>query len=172
MLNTADMAVKKEKPRDRDRGARIRFVRENVLGLDSQEDFAKLIGEGTRGMVGNWELGGGIKPENLQRIADLDPSITVDWLLRGVGPAPAAKSKPPEIVVLNRVPVRRVVYLGRWLDHLKMTPEELAAKLGQPISLIEGFVDGNPIPNEDWVYQIEKRLGLKENALYGRPLPN
>jgi transcriptional regulator with XRE-family HTH domain len=46
-------------------------------------DLAKRLGV-TRGAVGNWELGKGIKRQNLQRIADI-ARISFDWLATGRG---------------------------------------------------------------------------------------
>jgi DNA-binding transcriptional regulator YiaG len=44
-------------------GKRIKLLRESVPGR-TQADFARLLGV-SRGAVGNWELGQGIKRENL-----------------------------------------------------------------------------------------------------------
>lgn len=69
-------------------GKRIRYLRKEVLGMDSQEEFAKAIDPTlTRGAVGNWELGKGIKRENLKKIADLY-EISFDWLSNGTGDPP------------------------------------------------------------------------------------
>ncbi len=63
-------------------GQRIKYVREEILGIE-QDDLAKALGV-TRGAVGNWELGGGAKFSNLQKLANLS-KISIDWIARGVG---------------------------------------------------------------------------------------
>src|SRR5690554_4830376 len=71
---------------DEDIGARIRALRTEVLDIN-QTEFARQIGGVTRGAVGNWELGKGIKRENLQKIADRY-GISFDWLATNRGPDP------------------------------------------------------------------------------------
>lgn len=74
-----------EKPDDNAAiGRRIKELREDNMGL-SQENFAKHLGV-TRGAVGNWELGKGIKRENLQRIA-LTFDQPLEWIMTGRGSA-------------------------------------------------------------------------------------
>jgi phage repressor protein C with HTH and peptisase S24 domain len=70
----------------RERGDRIRYVRRSVLQIRDQAGFAKLLGI-TRGAVGNWELGHGIKTENLRLIAS-KTGVSLDWLESGRGPRP------------------------------------------------------------------------------------
>lgn len=72
---------------------RIRFVRRRA-GL-SQQKFANALGEVegikvTRGAVGNWELGKGIKRANLTAIANKFGylGVTLDWLELNRGLAP------------------------------------------------------------------------------------
>lgn len=65
-------------------GKRIRQLRE-AHDL-SQEAFAEKLGV-KRGAVGNWELGKGIKRQNLERISDRFEA-PFEWLSRGVGAAP------------------------------------------------------------------------------------
>lgn len=83
---------------------RIRFLRTQLLRIERQEDFANRVGV-TRGAVGNWELGKGIRRASLARIAE-EFQISLSWLALGVG-APrigpslevrAAKELPPEEV--------------------------------------------------------------------------
>lgn len=71
-------------------GKRIKQLRHDNMGL-SQEAFASLLGV-TRGAVGNWELGKGIKFENLQKIA-LILGQPVEWLATGRG-SPAGDVRP------------------------------------------------------------------------------
>jgi phage repressor protein C with HTH and peptisase S24 domain len=68
-------------------GKRIRFVREEVLGLRSQEEFADFIGNVTRGAVGNWEQGKGIKMDNL-RLISTKAGVSFDWLANATGDPP------------------------------------------------------------------------------------
>lgn len=64
-------------------GDRIRELR-GILELDSQQKFADMLGDVTRGAVGNWEQGQGIKLENLQRIA-MVTECSLEWLATGRG---------------------------------------------------------------------------------------
>jgi transcriptional regulator with XRE-family HTH domain len=64
----------------------------DITGLD----LAKRLGV-TRGAVGNWELGKGIKRENLQLIAD-KYKISFDWLATGRG---LMKEPPPPLSGLD-----------------------------------------------------------------------
>lgn len=78
-------------------GRRIQELRDDILHL-SQEASAKGLGV-TRGSVGNWELGKGIKRENLLRIARAY-NASVEWLSTGRGPRPqtpehATGDRPP-----------------------------------------------------------------------------
>lgn len=75
-----------KKPFDKDRGERFRYLRENLLQISSQEQFAKELGV-ERGAVGNWELGGGVKMENLAKIAS-QYRVPLDWLAHGRGEKP------------------------------------------------------------------------------------
>lgn len=70
-------------------GNRIKEMRAD-LGI-SGLDLAKRLGV-TRGAVGNWELGKGIKRENLQLIADAF-NVSFDWLATGRGSPTAAPPK-------------------------------------------------------------------------------
>ena len=82
-------------------GKRIRFLRVDVLGLRSQEAFADRLGGVTRGAVGNWELGKGIKTENLRRIAETF-DVSLDWLATSKGSAPEARNDSPKAKVVRR----------------------------------------------------------------------
>jgi phage repressor protein C with HTH and peptisase S24 domain len=77
---------------------RIRIVRS--LNRLSQEKFAETLGEIngvriTRGAVGNWELGKGIKQENLEQISRKF-SVSLDWLVNATGKPPAQPDLPSE----------------------------------------------------------------------------
>lgn len=75
---------------DQEIGARIRQVRA-MRGNLTQEAFAKKLHSVTRGAVGNWERGKGIKRENLLAIADVF-GVAVEWLAQGTGPMDANPS--------------------------------------------------------------------------------
>jgi transcriptional regulator with XRE-family HTH domain len=76
------------KQADIELGARIRHLRSEILGIDRQVDFAERLGV-TRGAVGNWEVGKGVKRANLERIARTF-HISLLWLATGQG-APVGK---------------------------------------------------------------------------------
>jgi transcriptional regulator with XRE-family HTH domain len=63
-------------------GKRIKLLRESVSGR-TQADFARLLGV-SRGAVGNWELGQGIKRENLG-LASQKTGASLDWLMGNNG---------------------------------------------------------------------------------------
>jgi transcriptional regulator with XRE-family HTH domain len=65
-----------------DRIRKLRLSR----GAQTQAEFAALLGV-TRGAVGNWELGKGVKRENLMLIAE-KTGAPIDWLLTGKGDFP------------------------------------------------------------------------------------
>jgi phage repressor protein C with HTH and peptisase S24 domain len=64
-------------------GVRIKQVRA-MRGALTQEQFAEKLGKTTRGAVGNWERGLGIKRENLQAIAERF-DVSFEWLANGRG---------------------------------------------------------------------------------------
>ncbi len=76
------------RPIDAERGKRIRQVRKEFLGLNSQEEFAERIStQGntvSRGAVGNWEQGKEIGLKNLRAICDV-AGVSFDWLSDGIG---------------------------------------------------------------------------------------
>lgn len=80
---------------DIDKGARVRESRER-LGL-TQVEFAEFLGTVSRGAVANWEVGKGIKTENLLLISKRT-GVSFDWLATGNGElgaiAPPPKSPP------------------------------------------------------------------------------
>lgn len=80
-----------ERKKDAERGARIRLVRETILGLKSQERFAELLSrEGrivTRGAVGNWEQGKEIGLDSLMAISRVS-GVNLEWLAYNRGDAP------------------------------------------------------------------------------------
>lgn len=68
---------------DAELGERIRHLRKDILGLPRQEDFAERLGV-TRGAVGNWEVGKGVKRANLERMAE-QFNVSFVWLATGMG---------------------------------------------------------------------------------------
>lgn len=80
----------------RTRGDRIRYIRTEVLGLDSQEELAERLGV-TRGAVGNWEQDRGIDKRYLLRLANLG-NTTVEWIESGLGPAPGERAAAQHFV--------------------------------------------------------------------------
>jgi len=64
-------------------GDRIKAVRKARGGL-TQQEFADKLGRTTRGAVGNWERGLGIKTDNLAAIAEVF-SVSFEWLASGRG---------------------------------------------------------------------------------------
>jgi phage repressor protein C with HTH and peptisase S24 domain len=81
-------------------GKRIKHVRE-IRGGISQAEFAARLGRTTRGAVGNWERGQGIKRANILAIA-AKFDVSVEWLAAGKGEPDAKASslneKPNAIV--------------------------------------------------------------------------
>lgn len=69
-------------------GKRIRYLRKEILGYHRQSDFAERLGV-TRGAVGNWEIGVGMKRDHLLTIAR-EFNISHAWLAEGKG-TPVAK---------------------------------------------------------------------------------
>jgi transcriptional regulator with XRE-family HTH domain len=63
-------------------GKRIKLLRESVPDR-TQADFARLLGV-SRGAVGNWELGQGIKRENLVLVSQ-KTEASLDWLMGNNG---------------------------------------------------------------------------------------
>lgn len=89
-------------------GKRIKLLRESIPGR-TQEEFANLL-KVKRGAVGNWELGGGIKRENLIRISQRT-GAPLDWLLGEAGeddvlpsiaqaPTPAVATDAPSLLLV------------------------------------------------------------------------
>lgn len=110
------MGQSPEMKRDIETGARIVDLRKR-LHL-TQTAFAERIGGITRGAVGNWELGKGIKRENLVRIAE-EVGASLDWLATGTGkpfadePLTTPLNKTDK---LDQIPVTGFVKAGVWQD--------------------------------------------------------
>lgn len=66
-----------------DIGDRIKWLRKEHLRL-TQDEFAQHLGDVTRGAVGNWERGQGVKRANIQHISRKF-DVSFDWLATGRG---------------------------------------------------------------------------------------
>ena len=115
-------------------GKRIRLLRESVPDR-TQADFARLLGV-SRGAVGNWELGQGIKRENLVLVSQ-KTGASLDWLMGNNGEDDVL---PP----LDTVPVTPLniyqVAADETLRAIGVSPER-AAKLA---AMIEQVASSNP----------------------------
>lgn len=95
-------------------GKRVRQVRESRGNL-SQSEFASRLTKVSRGAVGNWELGKGIKRENIQAIADKF-GVSFEWLASGrgtmetTGPTSDPYQNAPNAIVGDKLP-QQVEYL-------------------------------------------------------------
>lgn len=101
---------------DVETGRRIKELRRDILKI-TQSEFADMLGGVTRGAVGNWELGQGIKRENLSRMsARFD--VSFEWLATGAGqPRNGALTKPANKPgTVSMVPVIGFVKAGTWQD--------------------------------------------------------
>lgn len=72
------------------RADRIRFIREEILKLSTQEELAAILGV-QRGAVGNWELDKPIGFKNLIKLAGL-ANCSADWIATGRGEPPIVDS--------------------------------------------------------------------------------
>jgi transcriptional regulator with XRE-family HTH domain len=113
------MAKKTKAVTTKTKAGRIRFIRK--LHKLTQEEFAAVLGT-TRGAVGNWELGKGIKLENLTQIAT-QFSVQLEWLGQGTGPEPTLPEQhiesghvmPPDVSP-NDVEIIGYIIAGGALD--------------------------------------------------------
>lgn len=91
-------------------GLRIKRLRE-ARGPMTQAEFAKPLNV-TRGAVGNWERGEGIKRENLVQIANTFKA-SVQWLSTGQGPMNVTTSNPHEPV--NAIVGDKLAETGKYI---------------------------------------------------------
>lgn len=96
------MTKKDVSPNDIAVGKRIRKLRMEVLDIATQQEFADKLGGVTRGAVGNWERGQGIKRENLQRIAKVF-RVSFEWLATGNGEPGGSIEVAPEQSSIDRM---------------------------------------------------------------------
>lgn len=87
---------------DEEIAGRIRAVRKARGGL-TQQEFADKLGRTTRGAVGNWERGLGIKTENLRAIADTF-SVSLEWLASGRGHIDVNLNESSNAIVGDKLP--------------------------------------------------------------------
>lgn len=93
-----------------DIGKRIKLLRERRGGL-SQSEFASKLGQITRGAVGNWERGQGIKRDNLQLISARF-GVSFEWLATGRGEMDTKPTKvtnggdTPNAVIGDKLTIR------------------------------------------------------------------
>lgn len=106
-LSSGILPVMAKRESDPELGERIRYLRKDVLGMGSQEEFADAIEGVSRGAVGNWELGKGIKAENLIKISDRF-GVSFKWLATGNDEPPA-----PRVGTFDRLDSGKVVKFDR-----------------------------------------------------------
>jgi|GEM_PF-4051591 len=102
-------------------GNRIQFVRENILKISSQIEFAKLLNVAGASTVSGWE-NDERRPsyEILIRISVLG-KVTIDWLLKG-DPEPAMVGEP--------APEYKVRELEEKVNKLTEENDKLRSQLG------------------------------------------
>lgn len=103
--------------KDGEIGRRIKRLRIDILDISSQAEFAEKIGGVTRGAVGNWERGEGIKVANIQRISSAF-NVSFDWLSTGRGePLNGALTTPfTKSVKTSMAPIKGFVEAGHWQE--------------------------------------------------------
>lgn len=114
------------------RADRIKAIRK--LHKLTQERFAERLGV-ERGAVGNWELGKGIKTENLAQISD-EFNVPLDWIAHGRGPTPGTNEpdpspihRPPPVILGERdMPVYAAVEGGAGEMVVSTDPIELVPR--------------------------------------------
>jgi transcriptional regulator with XRE-family HTH domain len=117
-------------------GKRIRLLRDSVPDR-TQADFARLLGV-SRGAVGNWELGQGIKRENLVLVSQ-KTGASLDWLMGNNGEDDVLP--PLDAVAATLAPLD--IYLVAADETLRAigVSSERAAKLA---AMIEQVASSNP----------------------------
>jgi transcriptional regulator with XRE-family HTH domain len=135
-------------------GKRIKLLRESVPGR-TQAEFARLLGV-SRGAVGNWELGQGIKRENLVLVSQ-KTGASLDWLMGNNGEDDVL---PP----LDTVPVTPLniyqVAADETLRALGVSPER-AANLA---AMIEQVASSNPPGFQEMTQEETTRLIVRRLA--------
>jgi transcriptional regulator with XRE-family HTH domain len=117
-------------------GKRIKLLRESVPGR-TQAEFARLLGV-SRGAVGNWELGQGIKRENFVLVSQ-KTGASLDWLMGNNGEDDVLP--PLDTVAVSLAPLNIYqVAADETLRALGVSPER-AANL---VAMIEQVASSNP----------------------------
>jgi hypothetical protein len=171
------------------RGGRICFVREQILGLTSQDELAALLGV-KRGAVGNWELNKGIKFENLSAIARLS-GVPMEWIDSRQGPDPTQRkvidgefaevgriSPPPSAPKHHLIELSRDDFAGfcrRLVSRMiaiGISDIQLAREAGIPAGAVEIFMAAAqeaevdvPALRPDYIEAIATRLGTNRKWL-------
>lgn len=106
-------------------GRRIKILREDILGMTQQEFAACFDGEFSRGALGNWERGEGVKLSNLRAIAQKF-GVDLNWLTTGAGEPPRQKFSHDETIKkFNNTYVKVLddgLSLGKGAAHREVTP--------------------------------------------------
>lgn len=119
-------------------GRRIRQVRKDAE--QTQEQFAARLSV-SRGAVGNWELGKGIKRENLVAIS-AEFAVTVDWLATGVAKAPQGQVQKVGYVGAGQAIVPFEADESEWVDAPpEMEPGTVAVEV-RGESMLPAYEDG------------------------------
>jgi transcriptional regulator with XRE-family HTH domain len=106
----------------------------------TQEAFAKRLSV-TRGAVGNWELGKGVKRENLIAVSN-EFGSSVDWLATG-----ATKANPSQVLKVGNVGAGQVIVPfeadeDEWVDAPpEMAPGTVAVEV-RGESMLPAYEDG------------------------------
>jgi transcriptional regulator with XRE-family HTH domain len=117
-------------------GKRIKLLRESTPGR-TQADFARLLGV-SRGAVGNWELGQGIKRENLVLVSQ-KTGASLDWLMGNNGEDDVLPPLDAAAATLAPLNIYQVA-ADETLRAIGVSPER-AAKL---TAMIEQVASSNP----------------------------
>jgi transcriptional regulator with XRE-family HTH domain len=118
-------------------GKRVKLLRESVPGR-TQADFARLLGV-SRGAVGNWELGQGIKRENLVLVSQKTGASSLDWLMGNNGEDDVLPPLDAVAATLTPLNIYQVA-ADETLRAIGVSPER-AAKL---TAMIEQVASSNP----------------------------
>lgn len=109
------------RPKDTERGKRVKKIRKEVLKLKSQEELATRLAV-TRGAVGNWELGGEMGIDAMAALSKLS-GVPLDWIAYNQGvfaPAAANQNAAGALIEVKKsvdqIPISGRVAANTWLD--------------------------------------------------------
>jgi transcriptional regulator with XRE-family HTH domain len=118
-MHSPDMT--QSRPKDRERGERVKKIRKEILKLRSQEELAERLSV-TRGAVGNWELGGEMGIDAMAALSKLS-GVPLDWIAYNKGtftPTAANENVSGHLIAINRtvdqIPISGRVAANTWLD--------------------------------------------------------